>query len=91
MTKPLIPIWDAIKRTRGRREVDFFKTSSWYKATFFEHNRAPEYNIRSMTIWIAENTTGRFFLSPTTVAFRDEKDFVTFKMGFGDQHGFKNG
>lgn len=77
----LIPIVGAVRRNRLRRVTDKDKIDGWHK-TSYTTNGISAQPIVNISIWIDQFTKGRFYLSPLTVAFEDEKEFVIFKLWY---------
>lgn len=76
----LIPIYDAVKQTRERREKDWSQIDNWHQTRYnTDYKNA---NTRRLLEWINEYTSGRFYIDPTLVGFKDEADFVIFKLWY---------
>jgi len=79
--KTLIPILGAIIRTRDRKEIHRDQVVDWYKQ-WYNTEDPLEIHVRHLHVWIADYTSGRFYLGPKLVAFEDEKDFVVFSLWY---------
>ena len=77
----VVPILAAVQRNRLRRETDNEKIDSWYKFRYNNSNKTAM-PVTKMQFWIDEFTTGKFYLTPYTVAFEDEKDFTIFTLWY---------
>lgn len=86
--KTLIPIVDAIVRSRKRIEIDPDKIDGWFKGSYTTSMHVRR--TRQIRIWVDEFTTGRFYLSRGTVAFEDEKDFIIFKLWYKDNENTRS-
>ena len=81
MSNKLIPMLDTVLRTRNRKVQCIDIIDTWPKMRYNTKN--PHERIyRDLLIWIDKNTTGRFYLDSTVVAFQDEQDLIMFKLGY---------
>lgn len=81
----LIPIQEAVNRTRDRKETNSEKTEGWFKYRYTDRitpNRVTRLRMRKLYMWIDQYTHGKFYLTPTIIAFEDEKDYFVFCMWY---------
>jgi hypothetical protein len=82
MSKPLVPIFDAIMRTRCRREISKDEIAGWPWSVYNTDDWQRKDRIRHLQLWIDQSTTGKFYLDSMMVAFEDEADMIMFKLAY---------